>query len=177
MNSANPFVKEDDTNDTRFILIASEWNNLPTQFPENETEDEEVEWSTNKGGVTLRGEDYYSRSFVWHSAFELLENIDPSKNFQDPGIYVENLSDANISVSSQIIAHYDNKVSNIEPGADELDLAVLEKIVVTYTVTQESTTASVDPFTIVKTRTYLFWTKRFHKFIYSQKHQLLNHLR
>ncbi len=157
MNSANPFVKEDDTNDTRFILIASEWNNLPTQFPENESEDEEVEWTTGKGGVTLRGEDYYSRSFVWHSAFEL-ENDDPSKNFQDPGIYVENLSDANISVSSQIIAHYDNKVSNIElePGADELDPAVLEKIVVTYTVTQESTTASVDPFTIVKTRTYLF---------------------
>ena len=155
LNSANPFVKEDDSNDTRFILIASEWNNLPTEDPENESEDEEVEWTTNKGGVTEIGEDYYSRSFVWHSAFEL-ENNDESKNFQDPGIYVENLSDANISVSSQIIAHYDNKVSNIEPGADELDLAVLEKLVVTYTVTQESTTASVDPFTIVKTRTYLF---------------------
>ncbi len=53
--------------------------------------------------VTNLVSDAYGRSYAWHSAFKL--NLG-GQNFQDPGVYVENLSDYGITISSTIKAEY-----------------------------------------------------------------------
>ena len=148
-DSSSPYYVVKHENGSAFYLISSEWSNIGDAPDFDNTNNAlELPWDSLDSNLTIRGADYYSRSFVWHSAFKLQSSSDPNVYFQDLGVYVENLSDSNTSVSSEINAFYDNQLS-VDTDDTEDNSSQLVKFEVTYNATQGGVTSSV-------TREYFF---------------------
>lgn len=96
----------------------------------------------NDTAKDLVGIDSYGRSFKWHSAFAFKDS-GGTEFFQDPGVYVENLSDATTNISSTIEASYDDPVDGEEDNGSQL-----RQLTVTYDANDGGSSS--------KTRDYFF---------------------
>ena len=60
--------------------------------------------TNNPKHVTILAGDSYNHTFAWHSAIKI--DLGNNNYFQDPGIYVENLSNSAVTISSEIKPNY-----------------------------------------------------------------------
>ena len=102
-DTSTPYVVA--SGDYEFILKLSEANQSIADLglELNRSTSQTINSTSHDTDTYTELTDAYGRKYAWHSAFQLslLE-----QEFQDPGVYVENLSDYAISVSSNIKADY-----------------------------------------------------------------------